>query len=546
MGVSAAIIVKNEEAVMRRCIESVSLFADEIVITDTGSTDSTKQIASSFPKVKLFDSEHFNKDTHFSDFSFSVAKNEAIRKCTCDHVIWFDADDFMEPDSAARIKDAGNIKDKVVFSIPVESGPLRFEHTRMFPNGCGVLFDEGHSCHEYLETNGLPVERLTGVVIRHLPVKRSMSSSERNLAILEKDCFKRGRNDPRTLFYLANAYRELGRFGEAVKFYDLYLAVSRFVEERFFARYYKARSLASMNNLVAARNEILMSLVEDFRFAEPYCFLGDIAFTSGDFARAEAWFRMALCTPYPRDARLFVSECMYREYPEKRMEDCRQASRGKMDIKTVSNDREVLRFGLPSDKKRAALAACALSSLFRFGMSIEVSAEDEWQRELVSEMEGVKAFLGFAEPLDAPRNLGNRHVVEWCCRVAGVLPKSWGPMSMKRKTSPEKGRFLVCKGEAWSHDRWVELVEEIKKRGAMVDEMNEEDKVSAMVEKLAKAEACFCGEGWVQHLARSFGVPSLVLWNGGDPGLEGWPEQLNLRAESTSVSDAIAEFDGRP
>ena len=40
--VSLCMIVKNEEKVLARCLESVRDFADEIVVCDTGSTDKTR------------------------------------------------------------------------------------------------------------------------------------------------------------------------------------------------------------------------------------------------------------------------------------------------------------------------------------------------------------------------------------------------------------------------------------------------------------------------------------------------------------------------
>ncbi|MFC7394384.1 glycosyltransferase [Scopulibacillus cellulosilyticus] len=43
--ISLCMIVKNEEAVLSRCLESVKELVDEIIIVDTGSTDETKEIA---------------------------------------------------------------------------------------------------------------------------------------------------------------------------------------------------------------------------------------------------------------------------------------------------------------------------------------------------------------------------------------------------------------------------------------------------------------------------------------------------------------------
>lgn len=43
--ISLCMIVKNEERVLGRCLESVQEIADEIIIVDTGSEDRTKEIA---------------------------------------------------------------------------------------------------------------------------------------------------------------------------------------------------------------------------------------------------------------------------------------------------------------------------------------------------------------------------------------------------------------------------------------------------------------------------------------------------------------------
>lgn len=42
---SLCMIVKNEEQVLKRCLESVKGLVDEIIIVDTGTEDHTKSIA---------------------------------------------------------------------------------------------------------------------------------------------------------------------------------------------------------------------------------------------------------------------------------------------------------------------------------------------------------------------------------------------------------------------------------------------------------------------------------------------------------------------
>lgn len=47
--ISLCMIVKNEESVLARCLDSVRGIADEIILVDTGSTDATKDVAAAIP-----------------------------------------------------------------------------------------------------------------------------------------------------------------------------------------------------------------------------------------------------------------------------------------------------------------------------------------------------------------------------------------------------------------------------------------------------------------------------------------------------------------
>ena len=59
---SLAMIVKNEEEVLERCLESVKGIFDEIVIVDSGSTDKTIEIAKKYTdKTTLYTSIYFKK-----------------------------------------------------------------------------------------------------------------------------------------------------------------------------------------------------------------------------------------------------------------------------------------------------------------------------------------------------------------------------------------------------------------------------------------------------------------------------------------------------
>ena len=97
MKLSVAMIVKNEEAMLARCLESVK-GVDEIVICDTGSDDRTVEIAKQYT------------DKVFTDFtwndSFADARNHAKSKVTGDWVLSIDADEVLTDGSLRVIREA--------------------------------------------------------------------------------------------------------------------------------------------------------------------------------------------------------------------------------------------------------------------------------------------------------------------------------------------------------------------------------------------------------------------------------------------------------
>jgi tetratricopeptide (TPR) repeat protein len=92
---SACMIVRNEQAHLRRCLDSLQNVVDETVIVDTGSTDKTREIAST-SGARVF-------DFRWSD-DFSAARNEALRHVRGEWVLSVDADETMHPVPRAALE----------------------------------------------------------------------------------------------------------------------------------------------------------------------------------------------------------------------------------------------------------------------------------------------------------------------------------------------------------------------------------------------------------------------------------------------------------
>ena len=87
MTISICLIVKNEEAVLKRCLDSLRCIADEYVIVDTGSSDATKEIAAEYTD-RIYDFEWRD--------DFAAARNFAFSKCSCDYIYSADADEVLD------------------------------------------------------------------------------------------------------------------------------------------------------------------------------------------------------------------------------------------------------------------------------------------------------------------------------------------------------------------------------------------------------------------------------------------------------------------
>jgi glycosyltransferase involved in cell wall biosynthesis len=93
---SVAIVSCNEAANIGRTLASVIELADEINLIDSGSSDSTLEIARSFgPKVRIFEEPWKG---------FARQKNSAIEKATGGWVLLLDADEAVSPELAAEIR----------------------------------------------------------------------------------------------------------------------------------------------------------------------------------------------------------------------------------------------------------------------------------------------------------------------------------------------------------------------------------------------------------------------------------------------------------
>ena len=92
---SLCMIVKDEEEVLSRCLNSLCDIMDEIIIVDTGSTDRTKEIAKKYTD-KVFDYKWCN--------DFADARNFAASKAVGDYIYTADADEYLDNENKEKLR----------------------------------------------------------------------------------------------------------------------------------------------------------------------------------------------------------------------------------------------------------------------------------------------------------------------------------------------------------------------------------------------------------------------------------------------------------
>lgn len=163
--ISLCMIVKNEERNLPRCLESVQGQVDEIIVVDTGSTDTTAQVAARYG-AQVVNFPWVN--------DFSAARNTSLDHASGDWVLWLDADEELLPSSDGKsLRQMAGSSEVDAYLVPVQNMKLDGSFTahlavRFFKKLEGIRFEgKAHeSVGDWLLRHGARLER-SPVAIRH-------------------------------------------------------------------------------------------------------------------------------------------------------------------------------------------------------------------------------------------------------------------------------------------------------------------------------------------------------------------------------------------
>ncbi len=313
--VSVCMIVKDEEKVLARCLDSLQGLADEIIIVDTGSRDGTKRIAASYTD-KIYDFTWV--------YDFSAARNFSFSKATMDYIYVADADEVLDELNRQRflllkqkllpeievvqMKYANQLAYNTTYNFDVEYRPKLYKRLR--------TFQWMEPVHESVRLS--PVIYDSEIEIMHMPIS---GHAGRDFDVFLRTIRREGKLSPRLFGMYA---RELFIAGETSDFedaFDYFLSVAeqgesseqvRKVCECILARCYRLR-----RDFAGFMKYCLHNIADQKASAEVCYELGEYYRELGDDREAIIWYYNAA---YETNCELNVHYAG--DYPLQRLAEC--------------------------------------------------------------------------------------------------------------------------------------------------------------------------------------------------------------------------------
>ena len=451
---SVCLIVKNEEKFLAECLEHVKKFADEIIVMDTGSTDQTRAIAQA-SGARVFQTNW--------EGDFGKARNASLEKANGDWVIWWDADDRLTDEMAAKIKILKSYPLDRAFAFGVRctlDGRLGkiFYHVRMFPNFRGIRF-EGR-IHEQLQhsLNAAKLETVfTDAEVQHIGYDSAdtmRQKQERNLPLIKQEITEQPDN-ARLWFSLGNSFLDLNDKQSAIaaygKVYDLLQEKS---QEGFYLKKYAATYIADcyygLEDYAQARHWVDQALAVDRNHIQAEFIAGMVCLKEGQTKEGFAHLIGMLCYEenveyFPIDKRLLKVKALseignfYKDH-------------GKVAL-AIELLKETLLF--QKDKNYSILRFAEVFFRFEELFAAQILYERVWDRE-----KKMRAVAGLA--------LGKIYILE------NQPEKALAILEEIRQIHPEQAEAKYLLAELYFdlgfHKRALPLYQDLKARGIAMEQ----------------------------------------------------------------------------
>ena len=224
LNIVCCIMFKNEEEILERCFKSVLSITDKFVVLDTGSTDSSIEIAKKY-------TEHVY-ETNFENFvdTKNYLLNIVETQHNFDMIIWMDADEYFLENQILDFKlNLENLRENIsvvltdINDVNQNDNVLNeYARPRAWRTGKNIRFD-GPGVHEYISYN------YNDVYLKNIKIQHKHKTKNKDYKAITDNYLKilhaheeKDPSNPRCLFYLARTYYDRNQNYEACRYYQMY------------------------------------------------------------------------------------------------------------------------------------------------------------------------------------------------------------------------------------------------------------------------------------------------------------------------------------
>lgn len=230
--ISVCIIAKNEEKYIEECLKRLKQYDFEIIVTDTGSTDKTKELAQQYAD-KVLDFTWIN--------DFAAARNYCAQAATNHWILALDCDELLERLDERMVRtmqkkypmDKGMLYFKLLFQN--EAGEELFEwdklarlYDRRFYEFQGAIHEQLAPKRSLDRTGHTPANIVVPIEVVHLGYNISgeemQKKQQRNIALLQ-GCLENEPQSSYLWFQLGNSHFIIKAYEAAVSDYEKALAL---------------------------------------------------------------------------------------------------------------------------------------------------------------------------------------------------------------------------------------------------------------------------------------------------------------------------------
>jgi glycosyltransferase involved in cell wall biosynthesis len=228
-------IVKNEEKVIKRALDSIVNYLDYWVICDTGSTDRTKEII-----TKYFEEKNVKGELHdekWVNFGHNRSKVVQMAQNKADFLVLMDADFIFVP----KDKNFKNNLSKNIDSYLIKyEGNLDYRQI-LLVNGkykwkyIGVTHE--YICSDEIEDININSKKFDGFTFNHKGDGGERKNKFTRDIQLLSDALKKEPKNGRYMFYLAQSYKDTNDNKNAIKWYEERIKIGGWDQEIYYSLY---------------------------------------------------------------------------------------------------------------------------------------------------------------------------------------------------------------------------------------------------------------------------------------------------------------------